>query len=164
MTGALHITPEETMLIEHHCMRLQTAYAIAADQGDVDSFVNCFSEDGAVSVPGSPTFSGHEAIRASIVALGSLGVTYRHVITNSLVTVDSFDAAHGICYLLTFNSSAPADDVGSRPIEAPGTVGEYVDEFVRTPAGWRIKHRVLRRVFRREDAVARAAADLARRG
>ncbi|MBX3705654.1 MAG: nuclear transport factor 2 family protein [Pseudomonadales bacterium] len=152
------------MLIEHQCARLQTAYAIAADQGDVEAFVQCFAEDGVVEVPGSPAFSGHAAIRASIVALGSLGVTYRHVITNSLITVESSDRARGICYLVTFNSSAPADDAGSRPIEDPGTVGEYVDRFVRTSAGWRIGHRALRRVFRREDAVVRAAAELARRG
>lgn len=142
-------------------MRLQNAYAIAADHGDVEGFVNCFAEDGIVSVPGSPDFVGHTAIRASIVALGALGVTYRHIVTNSLITVDSTDAAHGICYLLTFNSSAPADPTGSRPIEAPGTVGEYVDQFVRTAAGWRIRHRTLARTFRREDAVARAAAELA---
>lgn len=134
------------------------AYAISADQGDVDAFVNCFAVDGEVVIPGAPAFSGHDAIRASIVQLGALGVAYRHLITNSLITVCDADSAAGVCYLLTFNSSAPADEQGHRPIEAPGTVGEYHDTFVKTSEGWRIRRRELKRVFRRDDAVAVAAA------
>jgi hypothetical protein len=145
------------MMIEHECQRLQVAYAVTADQGDVDGFVGCFAEDGEVVVPGAPPFVGHEAIRQSVVQLGALGVAYRHLISNSLITVHDGQSAAGICYLLTFNSAAPADAMGSRPIEAPGTVGEYHDEFVRTRAGWRIKRRELKRVFRRDDAVAMAA-------
>lgn len=145
------------MLIEHECQRLQVGYAVSADQGDIDGFVGCFAEDGEVVVPGAPPFVGHEAIRASIVALGALGVTYRHLVTNAFITVHDAGSAAGVCYLLTFNSSAPAEADGSRPIEAPGTVGEYHDAFVRTPGGWRIKRRELKRVFRREDAVAAAA-------
>lgn len=145
------------MLIEHECQRLQVAYAVTADAGDVEGFVACFSEDGEVRVPGAQPFVGHTAIRASIVQLGSLGVAYRHLITNSLITVQDAESATGICYLLTFNSAAPADAGGSRPIDAPGTVGEYHDAFVRTREGWRIRRRELKRVFRRDDAVAAAA-------
>jgi ketosteroid isomerase-like protein len=155
------ITPEERLLIEYQCQRLQTAYAISADQGDVDAFVRCFAPDGQVTVPGSPPFCGHDAIRASIVALGALGVTYRHLITNCLITVHDARSASGICYLLTFNSSAAPDAQGSRPMESPGTVGEYHDEFVKTADGWRISRRVLKRIFRREDAVAAAASSRA---
>ena len=157
------MTPEERMSIEHHCQRLQVVYAIAADHGDVAAFVNCFAADGEILIPGAPVLRGHEAIRASIVQLGSLGVTYRHLITNQLITVNDSNSASGVCYLLTFNSSAPADASGSRAIEAPGTVGEYLDVFVNTKAGWRIQRRELMRVFRREDAVAVAAARLAPR-
>ena len=145
------------MLIEHQCQRLQALYAVAADRGDVGAFAGCFTADGEILIPGAPPFRGHEAIGASLKQLGSLGVTYRHLITNCLITVHGPDSASGICYLLTFNSAEPADADGSRPIDLPGTVGEYHDDFVRTAAGWRIRRRELKRVFRRDDAVAQAA-------
>ena len=154
------MTAEERMLIEFHCQRLQTVYAIAADHGDVEAFVNCFAVDGEIHIPGAPVLLGHDAIRKSIIQLGALGVVYRHLITNRLVDVVDANRATGICYLLTFNSSALAGDDGSRPIEAPGTVGEYHDHFAKTEHGWRIQRRELKRIFRREDAVAIAAARL----
>jgi hypothetical protein len=154
---------DERILIEFHCQRLQTVYAVAADHGDIEGFVNCFAVDGEILMPGTPALRGHDAIRASIVQLGSLGVVYRHLITNCLVDVVDSNRATGLCYLLTFNSSASVSDGGSRPIEAPGTVGEYHDQFVKTKQGWRIQRRELKRVFRREDAVALAVAKLAPR-
>ena len=154
------MTAEERMLIEFQCERLQTVYAVAADQGDVETFVNCFAVDGEILLPAAPVLRGQNAIRASLTQLGSLGVAYRHLITNRLVDVIDANRATGICYLLTFNSSALAGDDGSRPIEAPGTVGEYHDHFAKTEHGWRIQRRELKRIFRREDAVAIAAARL----
>ena len=152
------MTAEERMLIEFYCQRLQTVYAVAADHGDVEAFVDCFTADGEILMPGAPVLRGHDAIRKSLIQLGSLGVVYRHLITNRLVDVVDSSRATGVCYLLTFNSSAAAESGGSRPIEAPGTVGEYHDRFVKTKLGWRIQRRELERVFRREDAVALAAA------
>ena len=154
---------DERLLIELHCQRLQTVYAVAADHGDAQAFANCFAMDGEILLPGAPQVRGHEAIRNSLIQIGSLGVVFRHLITNSLVDVVDSNNATGLCYLLTFNSSAPASDGGTRPIEAPGTVGEYHDQFVKTQQGWRIQRRELKRVFRREDAVALAMARFAPR-
>lgn len=158
------MTPIERMLIEHECARLQTRYTLCADRGDVEGFVALFAPDGSVQVPDYPAFVGHDAIRTSMQGLAALAVSMRHLCTNSFIEVDSPDRAHGWCYLVTYNSGAAPDASGARPVEPPGTVGEYRDEFVRRPDGWRFRARVLTRVFRRTDDAVRQAAEARTRG
>ena len=141
--------PIERLLIEQACARLQVEYALTADQGDVEGFTALFAEDGSVEVPEAPAFVGHAAIRVSMQALVEQGLTMRHIITNSLVTVLDSGAAVGGCYLTVYNSVEAANETGARPLEMPATVGEYADEFILTSRGWRIKSRVLRRIFQR---------------
>jgi len=143
------MTDQERMLAEHACMKLQRQYGVFADRGDVEGFTNLFAPDGSVAVPEAPPFVGHEAIRGSIQALGDLGVTMQHVLTNNVVDVVDADTATGVSYLIVFNSTAEPDERGSRPVEPPPTVGFYEDRFRRTPDGWRFQSRVLTRVFRR---------------
>jgi hypothetical protein len=143
------MTEIEAMLIERACARLQTLYCIHADRRETEAFVQLFAEDGSVAVPEHPAFVGHEAIRWSIEALAALPVAMRHVMTNSVIDVIDADNATGLCYLTVWNSAEPADENGWRPIELPGTVGEYHDVFRRTPAGWRFASRQLTRVFRK---------------
>lgn len=142
------MTDLERMLIEQACMKLQAQYGVFADRGDVEGFTNLFAPDGSVEVPEAPAFVGHEAIRASIQALGDLGVTMRHVLTNNVVDVVDADHATGVSYLTVYNSTAEPDAMGQRPVALPATVGEYADSFRRTPDGWRFQSRVLTRVFR----------------
>lgn len=136
------------LLIEHACIKLQMQYAVFADRSDIEGFTQLFAAEGSVAVPEHPPFVGHDAIRASIQALAALGVTMRHVITNTVVDVIDADRATGVCYLAVYNSTVPADASGQRPIALPATVGEYADLFHRTEEGWRIQSRVLTRVFR----------------
>ncbi|MEO8115585.1 MAG: nuclear transport factor 2 family protein [Phenylobacterium sp.] len=142
------MTDLERMLIEHACMKLQRQYGVFADRGDIEGFTNLFAPDGSVAVPEAPPFVGHDAIRASIKALGDLGVTMRHVLTNNVVDVIDAGTAEGVSYLTVYNSRASADQRGTRPVEPPATVGEYHDRFRLTGDGWRIQTRVLTRVFR----------------
>lgn len=152
------MTEIERLLIERACTRLQTLYCIHADNCAVDDFTALFAADGSVTVPEHPPFVGHPAIRASMQALADLGVTMRHVMSNSLIEVHSDTSATGLCYLTAYGSVLPADATGSRPMEQPGTVGHYTDEFTRTPHGWRFKSRALTRVLRKtNDAVQQAA-------
>jgi ketosteroid isomerase-like protein len=152
------MTDIERLLIEQACTRLQTLYCIHADNSDVDAFTGLFAEDGSVAVPEHAAFVGHPAIRASMQALADMGVTMRHVMSNSLIDVKDDSHAAGLCYLTAYGSTAPADASGSRPMEQAGTIGHYTDEFTRTPAGWRFKSRVLTRVLRKaDDAVQQAA-------
>jgi hypothetical protein len=142
------VTDLERMLIEHACTKLQRQYGVFADHGDVEGFTHLFALDGSVSVPEAPPFVGHEAIRASILALGAQGVTMRHVLTNNVVDVIDAETAQGVSYLTVWNSRAPADAQGMRPVALPATVGEYRDTFRLTPDGWRFQTRVLTRIFR----------------
>jgi len=150
-------TPE-LAFIEHECLRLQALYCHTADRGDVEGFVGLFAPTASITVPEHPSFTGHDALRASIQALAASGVTFRHITTNGLIEATSADAARGSCYLVVFNSTAPADGDGWRPMSLPSTVGQYDDTFVRTPQGWRFQSRVLTRVFRRLDDPILAAA------
>jgi hypothetical protein len=152
------MTDETRLRIELECTRLQQRYAVYADHREGEKFTELFAEDGSVEVPDAPPFVGHDAIRASIEALNALPLTYRHVITNSVIDVVDEDHATGICYLVVFNSDASADESGARPMRLPSTVGEYHDTFRRTAKGWRIQTRRLERVFRNpEDPMRRFA-------
>src|ERR1700754_5225091 len=107
------MTGLERTLIEHACLKLQRQYGVFADRGDVEGFTNLFAPDGSVAVPEAPPFVGHEAIRASIKALGDQGVTMRHVLTNNVVDAIDAETAEGVSYLVVYNSTAAADARGT---------------------------------------------------
>jgi ketosteroid isomerase-like protein len=152
------MTPEQQMVIEHACEKLQKAYGIYADQLDEARFAALFVEDAWIKVPEQPPFKGHEAIAAGIKGMRALGLVYRHLITNAVVDVIDERHAEGLCYLMAFNSAAAADAGGARPMEMATTLGEYKDTFVKTKDGWRFQSRELRRVMRRADDNIIAAA------
>lgn len=152
------MTDLDILAIEHACVRLQTQYCVCADCCDIEGFVSLFTEDASIKVPEHPAFVGRAAIRASMQALAATGVTMRHIMTNSLVDVRDNNNATGLCYLIAYGSTAPADASGWRPMETPGTVGHYEDEFRRTSDGWRFASRVLTRVLRKMDDPVLAAS------
>jgi len=152
------MTDIERLLIEQACSRLQALYCLHADNGDVQAFTRLFAEDGWVKVPEHGAFIGHGAISASMQALADTGVVMRHVLSNSVIDVRSERHASGICYLIAYGSSAAPDASGSRPMEQPGTIGHYTDEFIRVAEGWRFKSRVLTRVLRRSDDAVQQSA------
>src|SRR5579863_7405416 len=66
-------------------------YTTALDAGNVDTIVDCFTEDGALESPVVGKYSGHAGIRAfseRFAALHERGVQLRHVISNLAMTVD----------------------------------------------------------------------------
>jgi hypothetical protein len=156
------MTPEQRLLIEHECGKLQKLYGIYADQLDDEKFGALFADDAWIKVPEQPPFRGREAVSAGIKQMRALGLIYRHVMTNNVV--DAIDETHaeGLCYLMAFNSAAAPDALGARPMEMATTIGEYKDTFVKTAEGWRFQSRELRRVMRRaDDNIIAAAAKLA---
>jgi hypothetical protein len=156
------MTPQERMLIEHECEKLQKLYGIYADQLEDERFADLFAEDGSIEVPEQPPYRGREALRAGIAQMRALGLVYRHVMTNNVVNAIDANRAEGLSYLMAFNSAASPDANGGRPMEAPTTLGEYKDTFRHTEKGWRFQSRVLRRVMRRaDDNIIAAAAKLA---
>ena len=74
-------------------------------------------------------------------------VLSRHVSTNALVDVTGPDTARGISYATVYKHEG--HEGGEAPLEGPESIVEYRDEFVRTPAGWRIAVRRSTSVFRR---------------
>lgn len=150
------MTPQDRLLAEAACIRLQHVYCLTADRNEVDAFTALFTADASIKVPEHPAFVGHDAIRAAMQALADTGITNRHLSTNNVIDVEDATRATGVCYLTVYASMAAPDANGFRPLEVPTTVGEYKDEFECGPDGWRFKSRVLTRAFRRalQDANA----------
>lgn len=145
------MSPEQRFQIEYACEKLQKLYGIYADQLDDWRFADLFADDAWIKVPEQPPFRGREAVAAGIKQMRALGLMYRHLITNNVAHALDENHAEGLCYLMAFNSAAPADEHGARPMEMATTLGEYKDAFVKTAGGWRFQSRELRRVMRRAD-------------
>lgn len=143
------MTPQDRLLAEAACIKLQHLYCMTADRNDVEGFVALFTEDGSITVPEHPAFVGHAAIRAAMQALADTGITNRHVTTNTIINVEDAATASGLCYLTVYASAEAPDAQGFRPLDLPSTVGEYEDQFQASAQGWRFKSRKLTRVFRR---------------
>jgi len=143
------MSPQDRLLAEAACIRLQHQYCIAADRCDVETFVSLFAADASITVPEHPPFVGHTAIRKAMQALADTGVTHRHLTSNSVIDVHDPNSASGLCYLTVYASAAGPDPQGFRPLALPSTVGEYQDEFETTAHGWRFKSRELTRTFGR---------------
>lgn len=77
-------------------------YTTALDDGEIETIVSCFTEDGALDSPLVGKHVGHAAIRAfseRFAGLRDRGVQLRHVISNLAMTVDG-DSAAATCYLV----------------------------------------------------------------
>lgn len=139
------MTEDQRRAIEQDCLKLIAAYAIAADQHDTERFVGIFTEDAQWIRP-KATVIGHDALRAFMLQRPR-SVLSRHVSTNALVDVTGPDTARGISYATVYRQDDHPG--GEAPLTGPESIVEYHDEFVRTPAGWRIKVRRSVSVFRR---------------
>jgi ketosteroid isomerase-like protein len=113
-------------------------YTCALDAGEVDTIVDCFTEDGALLSPAVGAHQGHAAIRAfaeRFARFRANGSQLRHVISNLIMRVDG-DRAHATCYLLVFLTRD-----GQSRLLAPG----YYDcELRRTDGLWRFQNRIVR--------------------
>lgn len=103
------------------------AYADAADGKNYSEF---YLEDGVFEIAGHGTHVGREAIAKVCEAMK---VTV-HITTDHVIDIDGDEAAQRsrlIAFYLAQDGSA----------NNFVTTGWYVDQLVRTAAGWRIKHR-----------------------
>jgi uncharacterized protein (TIGR02246 family) len=117
---------------------LFTRYTCALDAGEVDTIVDCFTEDGALVSPAVGEHRGRAAIRAfaeRFARFRANGSQLRHVISNLMMQVDG-DRAHATCYLTVLLTR----DAKSS-LMAPG----YYDcELRRTDGVWRFQNRIVR--------------------
>jgi SnoaL-like domain len=140
------LTAFERMVAEHDCSKLQMEYGVFADHGDVEGYVGLFAPDATINVPGHPMHVGLEQIRESIKQVIARG-TWRHVETNSVITVIDGKTAKGVVYSTVYSDSAPWNSAGLLPVRPPYLIGEYEDVFEKTLAGWRFRSRVLKLKF-----------------
>jgi uncharacterized protein (TIGR02246 family) len=118
---------DRTKIIE-----LTARYNRCFDDGDVDGFVDTFTEDGVMEVTGSFTASGREAL-AEMCRHTPWGTM--HVTTGTTVEVDGDHAVQTVT-LVVLSRPAGKGDVP----KLVGT-GRYVDQLTRTGDGWRFAKR-----------------------
>lgn len=116
---------------------LFTRYAWALDHGDVETIVDCFTEDGVVDSPVMGSFSGHPAIRDFAERNAKLvraGVQMRHVISNVRAEVDE-NRARASCYLVNTLTKDGTCELLS--------TGEYDCRLLKSGSKWRFEYRLV---------------------
>lgn len=141
---------DECIAIEAACARLSIRFAQCVDHGDASGVAAVFTEDGVFSRAGHDVKGAGEIAAFAGRRMGSR-VT-RHVCTNIIVDVQSQTAASATTYFTLFEGERK-DDTEPLPLQLPITVGEYLDQFALTDAGWRIAARKAIAIFRREEAI-----------
>ncbi|MBV8778335.1 MAG: nuclear transport factor 2 family protein [Alphaproteobacteria bacterium] len=122
---------------------LFTRYCCALDAGEVETVVDCFTDDAVLKSP-VVDIKGRDDIRAfaaRFAAQRAAGVQFRHMVTNIAVTV-SADRATAAAYLLVLISQA-----GSHRTLPPG---RYECRLVKRDGRWRFSRRT---VFHDHDYV-----------
>ena len=112
-------------------------YTCALDAGDVDTLVDCFTEDGWLVSPRVGECAGRAAIRRFAEHYAQFrrdGSQLRHIISNMAIQVDG-ERGRVTCYLIVFLTR----DGKSRLL--PPAV--YDCELRKTGAGWRFRRRVV---------------------
>lgn len=138
----------ERSAIERECHDLVVALIQYGDHGEDEAAVDLFTPDGTWVRGGKP-FTGREQLLDSF-GLRSKTLVIRHFTSNIRVVVTDDTHAEGVCYYMAVNHDPGTDDPEfPLPMNLPFSVGEYHDKFVRTADGWRISHRVVKRLFQR---------------
>ncbi len=134
----------ERRTIEQQCRDLVVQLCQLSDHGEREKSVDLFTADGTWIRGGKP-FKGREEMLQSF--RGSPTQVIRHLTSNILITVKDDNSAEGVTYYLAFhNDPGTAQPKLPLPLE-PFSLGEWHDKFVRTPSGWRIAHREVKRFF-----------------
>ena len=129
---------EDQLRCERECTRLCNDFVWSVDMGHYDAFVALFADDGVFDRAGQLS-RGHAAIRAFLDARPAGRVT-RHTCSNVRVDMTGPTTATGTCSALMFQAPTAKDAALPLPVSAPAVV-DYVDDYVLTDAGWKIKYR-----------------------
>ena len=139
---------EAQRVIEEECGRLIIALVHHSDHGDLQDAVELFTND-ATWVRGGTPYTGHDQMLDSFAGQSKTAVT-RHFTSNIRIMVADENNASGVCYYMAMRHDPETTDAElPLPVNLPFSMGEYHDKFVRTPDGWRISHRVIKRIFQR---------------
>lgn len=141
----------EILVIKQLCTDLVIRAARTIDNQEYQALTSLFSLEGLLVRPGSEPLKGREAIYESYKNRPQSRIT-RHLITQTLVDVESTDCARGLsCVLLWSGSSADAMTTYGRPANNREVLGEFEDEFVRVDGQWHIARRVSSFVLYRDN-------------
>ncbi len=113
--------------------QLAAAYCHLIDAGDGERFAQLFTDDGVFEIVDMVTATGHDELAGNAVMFPQVMEGGRHIVQNEWIEGDG-DTASMRCYLSNVT-------VGDRPVAVQ--TGRYVDELVRTDAGWRFARRTL---------------------
>ena len=128
------MTEPEGIAIERACERLIVDFAYFSDRREYESLGALFTQNGTMTRPSGSVLAGRGEIVRSYKATPAERVT-RHICTNIRIVVESADRARGMTYALVYSNNGNP------------RVGEFEDEFLRTPEGWRIAARTARFVI-----------------
>jgi hypothetical protein len=135
----------ERRLIEQQCRDLVVLLCHLSDHGEREQAVQCFTPDGTWVRGGKPHTGRAEMLQSF---RGAATQVIRHLTSNILVTVKDDGTAEGVTYYLAFhNDPGTPQPKLPLPLDPPFSLGEWHDKFVKTPEGWRIAHREVRRFF-----------------
>jgi 3-phenylpropionate/cinnamic acid dioxygenase small subunit len=135
--GVIVVGDEVRRALDDAAIRsLVARIAHLADTGDVEDYVDCFTADACWDMPGGPRRGHAEIRRGSQERRGAgeagPGTATRHVVGTMAVDVDG-DRARATSYFQFFVATQTAPQLQ--------LMGQYDDEFVRIPEGWRVAHR-----------------------
>ena len=112
--------------------------AMLADEGDLEEYMDLFTEDARWDMPGGE-LQGRDDLLAGAIerrAGGTVGPgsNTRHVIATQAVAMDGDEAISDAYWQFWVNTAAEP---------SVALFGRYRDRLVRTESGWKLAHRVI---------------------
>lgn len=138
------MTGSSTIADEHALTRLMVDFAAAADDADsVDAVSALFDTDGVFTV-GGQSYSGRAAIATYLQEARDAGFAgpdagTRHIVTNTLASIESENEASGGCEWMLLRSAT-----AESPVPTVIASGQYRDRYRRTNGHWSIAARTVR--------------------
>jgi 3-phenylpropionate/cinnamic acid dioxygenase small subunit len=132
--------PIEQMAAELEIRNVLARLAHLADDGDLEEYLDNFTEDATWANPGSDQVRrGREDLLAGALERRASGIQgpgsgTRHVLTTTAVEVLDSGRATARSYFLFLDTN---DDGGA----VIRLTGRYLDDFRRTPMGWKLAGR-----------------------
>ena len=129
----------QRMSDELEIRNLLSKIAQSSDDGELEEYIEYFTEDARWGGSGFPERSGRADIMAGARerranGVAGPGANSRHVLSTTVVEVDGDTARSRSVFLFYSNTQAvPALDL----------MGIWEDELRRTPAGWRLARRTI---------------------